>query len=170
MEEKNIFEEFIACQNSCQAVTQREIAIEDYQSEIENLKQEIRQKEKIIIDYEIIKKNIEYIEKENIVEGFFAECEQYIEVNTPLFNYIRKRAAQFEQIKAIFLYSKEDIYDLWFIIEKNDFKTKSLVSKLFCDIIDIFDSILFDLMILSKDHRDLEELAQESYKTIYFKK
>lgn len=169
MEDKSIFEDLNACQYSCQAVIQREIAIEDYQGVIEKLKQQIIEKDRIINDYEFVKKNIENIKKENIIGSFFMEFEQYLENNTPIYSYIRKRVALIDQIKAVFLYSKEDIYDLWFIIKENDFDLKHAISELFCDIVETFNSILFDIMVLTIGDVDFKKLKEESYKTIYIK-
>lgn len=87
----------------------------------------------------------------------------------PFYKSIRDKVSSFEKIEAVFLYSKEDLYDLWFIIEDNDFELKHRISEIFCEIVESYDSIVFDLMVLTNDNVDLDKLKEESYKTIYTK-
>ena len=83
---------------------------------------------------------------------------------------IRKRPILKKGLNYVFLYSKELTYDLCFIIEENDFDLKRTISELFCDIVENFDSILFDITILILDEIDVEKLKSESYSQLFPKK
>ena len=80
---------------------------------------------------------------------------------------IRKKPILKKGLNYAFLYSKEPIYDLWFIIKNNDFDLKHAISELYCVIVEIFESIVFDIMILTLDENDLEKLKSESYSQLF---
>lgn len=169
MLETNLDDNLLGCQYSCRAIFQKELKIEDLETVIGELKRQIDKKDKKIKNFESIKEEMEKYKDQNILRNLIIESDKLLDDNMPVFNYLRKRTSSIEEIKAIFLYTKENLYDLWFIIEKNDFNLKHTISEIFCDIVEIFDSIIFDLMVLTSNDVDIEKLKEESYKTIYIK-
>ncbi len=170
MERRKIVDEsYIGCQDSCHAVWQERLRSDNLEKAIEDLKRQLREKEKKIKNYEFVKEYITNELKEEIIYEFFKVFEEFLESNMPIYNSIRNKVSSFEKIKAVFLHSKEDLYDLWFIIEENDFDLKHKISEIFCEIVESYDSLVFDIMVLTIDNIDLDKLKEESYKTIYIK-
>ena len=169
MSEKDTKEDLMGCQHLCRAVFQRDLEIEDLEINIEELRKQIKERDRNIKDFEAVKEQIKNDIESNVLKNFIIEFDQLISDNIPVYNYIRKRVSSIEKVRAVFLYTKETLYDLWFIIEENDFNLKHTISEIFCDIVEIFDSILFDIMIQVIDNIDFEKLKNESYKIIYMK-
>ena len=66
-------------------------------------------------------------------------------------------------INCVFLYSKEPAYDLWFVTKDNDFVLKHAISELFCNIVDLFEATVFDIMILTLDEIDIKRVKTEAF-------
>ena len=170
MERRQIVNEnYLGCQDSCHVVRQERLYSDDLERAIENLKRQVREKEKKIKQFESIRKHIKNDLNDEIIDEFFKVFEEIVESNMPIYNSIRDKVSSFEKIEAVFLHSKEELYDLWFIIEENNFDLKHKISEIFCEIVESYDSLVFDIMILTNENVDLDELKQESYKTIYIK-
>ncbi len=121
-------------------------------------------KKKKIKKMKVLKRDHPTIEK-NTIRVLGDELEDDILI----FKFIRKKVSSFEKIRAVFLHTKENLYDLWFIIEENDFDLKHIISEIFCEIAESFDSTIFDIAVMTFDDVDFDKLKEESYKTIYIK-
>lgn len=87
----------------------------------------------------------------------------------PIYNYIKKRVEPKKGIKAVFLHEKNEICDIWFILEDEDFSLELLISELIGDLFDIFDEILFDSLSFTSDEINIEDLKKESYDIIFLR-
>ncbi|KKM07604.1 hypothetical protein LCGC14_1732290 [marine sediment metagenome] len=170
MERRQIVDEnYLGCQDSCHVIRQERSQSDDLERVVEDLKRQLREKEKKIKGFESVKEYIKNDLNDEIIDEFFKVFEEIVEGNMPIYNSIRDKVSSYEKIKAVFLHSKEELYDLWFIIEENNFDLKHKISEIFCEIVDSYDSLVFDIMVLTNENVDLDELEQESYKTIYIK-
>ena len=170
MERRQIVNEnYLGCQDSCLAVRREQLRSDDLERSIEVLKRQLRESKKKIKRFESIQEYIKNELKDEIIDEFFKVFEEIVESNMPIYNSIRDKVSSFEKIEAVVLHSKEELYDLWFIIEENDFDLKHKISEIFCEIVESYDSLVFDIMILTIDNINLDKLKEESYKTIYIK-
>ena len=168
MERRQIANEnYLGCQDSCHAVRQEQFRSDDLEKIIEDLKRQLREKGNK--RFESIKEYFNNELEEETIDEFFKVFGEIVESNMPIYKLIRDKVSSVEKIEAVFLYSKEELYDLWFIIEDNDFELKHRISEIFCEIVENYDTIVFDLMVLTNENVDLDRIKEESYKTIYIK-
>ncbi len=130
---------------------------------------EKEQKLKKYEDFEIIKEETKNELRETIIDSFLTVFRQLINNINPIHNYIRRRVEPLESIKAVFLHEKSEVYDLWFIIEEDDFNLELNISQIIGELFEIFDTILFDSLSFTINEVNLDELKKESYGIIYLK-
>ena len=107
--------------------------------------------------------------RETIIDSFLIVFRQIINNINPVYNYIRRRIETLENVKAVFLHEKSEVYDLWFITEEDDFNLELNISEIIGELFESFDTLLFDSLSFTVDEVNLDDLKKESYDIIYIK-
>lgn len=155
----------MGCEVSCPSVRDKMFEISQLKVEMEELKR----KSSEIKDFETIRFTIE--NDNDISNNYINVFKQAINFIQPIYNYIRKEVKSFEKILAVFLHQKvNEIYDLWFIIEEDDFNLEMSISKIIGDLIEIFDPILFDSLSFTKNEIDIENFIMDDYEVIFLRR
>lgn len=117
----------------------------------------------------MIKESIKNKSWATILDSFLTVFRQIVNDINPVHNYIRSQVKSLENIKAVFLHEKSEVYDLWFIIEEDDFDLELNISEIIGELFERFDTLLFDSLSFTIDEVNLDDLKKESYDIIYIK-
>ncbi|TES91343.1 MAG: hypothetical protein E3J87_07965 [Candidatus Cloacimonadota bacterium] len=89
--------------------------------------------------------------------------------NFEAYSFFANEVSRISQVYAVYATVRENIIDLWTIVEKDLYKAEGLVIDVQLKLLRKFPDLSFDFLILSKNHQKLQEIIPSNSIQIYLR-
>lgn len=142
----------------CGVSCRKDNQIEDLNMELEFEKEKRRDLEDILKEFGGMKSKIpSFLKKFNL------------QISVPFAKNIFTFANEIDKISLVLTIKRENIHDIWFVIEEMDPDLEFQITGFFCDLWDEFDELDLDILTLPTEDFDLEEKLEEGFQLLYVK-
>lgn len=85
----------------------------------------------------------------------------------PFYSYLKNKAKSINGLNTILVKKEEEIFDIWFILDRSISSLEKKASTLFCNLVQEFNTLDFNILILSKENEEIIDLVEDGFKLIY---
>ncbi|WP_287588255.1 hypothetical protein [Candidatus Borrarchaeum sp.] len=84
-------------------------------------------------------------------------------------NIYSEKISKIKEVEAVYIFLRDNVIDIWTIIKEDDFDVKRKIAEVQGEIVDVFQEVLFDFLILSKEDIEADQSLLEDSIEIYQK-